>query len=129
MLSASLADPMRKALVLAFAVLIAGVVPATAVIGFCARMPCCFAHEREASVELTAEHPDCCDSINCAETPPQDFDRASSARSLTQTLVVFPQTVTIAPAAPTLPVRDYHDLAPPPPTARQRLSVLSLLLI
>lgn len=122
-------DPMRKPLVLVVAVLIIGVVPATAVIGFCAKMPCCFAHQREVPVELTAANPDCCNSISCAETPAQEFDRASSAKSLTQSLLVFPEFVAVVPAAPALLVRDYHDLAPPPPTARQRLSVLSLLLI
>jgi hypothetical protein len=120
---------MRKALMLVFAVLIIGAVPASAVIGFCAKMPCCFAHEREAPVELTAAYPDCCDSISCAETPNQKLDRSSSAKAPTLSFVVFSQTVAIVPATHALTIRDYHDLAPPPPTARQRLSAISLLLI
>jgi hypothetical protein len=120
---------MRKALVLALAVTIFGVAPATAMIGFCAKMPCCFTHEREAPVELDAANADCCDAINCAETPAQNLVSASAVKSPTPGIAILPQVAAPIPAQPALLARDYHDLAPPPPTARQRLSALSLLLI
>jgi hypothetical protein len=120
---------MRKALVLVTAVLIIGVVPATAVIGFCAKMPCCFASPAETSVPFAVGQPDCCDSINCAETPAQELGLSTAVKSLTAGLAVVQQPTAAIVNAPALLARDLHDLAPPPPTARQRLSGLSLLLI
>lgn len=121
---------MRKALVLIVAVLIIGVVPATAVIGFCAKMPCCFPKPSPAgTVSLKAAAQDCCTSIACAETSPQKLDRTPSLKSPTTNPLVLAATAAVVPDAPALLVRDYHDLAPPPPTVRQRLSVFSLLLI
>ncbi|HYC61040.1 MAG TPA: hypothetical protein VEK79_15875 [Thermoanaerobaculia bacterium] len=42
MLLASSLSMTRKTLALAVVLLIAGLAPATAVIGFCAKMPCCY---------------------------------------------------------------------------------------
>jgi hypothetical protein len=120
---------MRKALVLLFGLLIIGVVPATAVIGFCAKMPCCFAVHGHEQPAFASERPDCCDSIKCAETPAQHLGLTTAIKWLTGNVTLIPQPLVIAPDAPSLRARDLHDLAPPPPTARQRLSVLSLLLI
>ena len=121
---------MRKALVLVLAVLILGVVPATAVIGFCAKMPCCFA-DPQASQGLAFSAPmaDCCDSITCAETQPQELGLSTAVKMVAKVVSATPDLAIFLPAMPGLRLVGYVDTSPPPPPQHQRLSTLSAFLI
>src|SRR4051812_5620813 len=50
---------LRKPLTLAIVLVIAGLAPAAAIIGFCTRMPCC-SHAANATPALATERGDCC---------------------------------------------------------------------
>jgi hypothetical protein len=54
----------RRTLTAAFVLLIAGLAPAAAVIGFCTRMPCC-SHGASESLGAPAEDRECCTTITC----------------------------------------------------------------
>ena len=54
----------RKPLALAIVLIIAGLAPATAIIGFCKRMPCC-SHTADVSAALSTERTDCCTTVTC----------------------------------------------------------------
>lgn len=118
----------RKTLALTIALLISSLAPATAVIGFCARMPCC-EHKANAlpQATLTAERADCCTTINCYEAPSQDVTAKETATVL---LVAVPVVLThsVVVAMPAHRARAFAD-ASPPKTLRERLSTLSTLLI
>lgn len=125
-----LVDVMRKALVLVLAVLILGVVPATAVIGFCAKMPCCFADPQDSQgLAFSAPMADCCDSITCAETQPQELGLSSAVKMVAKVLSATPELAMVVAAMPGLQVAGYIDTSPPPPSQHQRLSTLSAFLI
>src|SRR5262245_60509851 len=119
---------MRKALVFVIGLLIVAAVPANAIIGFCARLPCCSSHE-DHGVAIDNTDAGCCDTIKCAETPPHELAPVTAVKSFIATVAVVPQATAVIPSAPEPSAREYHDLAPPPLTARERLSALSLLLI
>ena len=118
----------RKALALTIVLLISSVATATAVIGFCARMPCC-EHKAGAVPQpvLTTERADCCTTINCYEAPSQKLTTKDAAKV---SLVAVPVIATLSAAAP-MPAhaaRAFADTSPPK-TVRERLSTLSILLI
>lgn len=116
----------RKVLALAVVLLIAGLAPATAVIGFCAKMPCCFgdAHEGPA---LATNNADCCTTISCYEAPSHDLTVTAKAKTATATAQAVLPLVAIVPIAPVQP--SAFDDTSPPPTTKRRLSSLSILLI
>ena len=116
----------RRALAFAVVLLIAGLAPATAIIGFCARMSCC-RQAAENTASLGAETRDCCTTLACYESPAA---RLTSTFALAAALVVTPATPVLAPA---VPVQTLVDSArsdrSPPPDIGVRLAVLSTLLI
>lgn len=118
----------RKTLALTIALLISSLAPATAVIGFCARMPCC---EHKAGTVpqpvLTTERADCCTTINCYEAPSQDLTVKDSAKASVAAAPTI-SAVAVVDALPAHP-RLIVDDASPPKTLRERLSTLSALLI
>lgn len=118
----------RKALALTIVLLISSLATATAVIGFCARMPCC-EHKAGAVPQpvLSTERTDCCTPISCYEAPSQKLTTKDSAKL---SLVAVPVVVTLSAAAPMFPhpARAFGDTSPPK-TVRERLSTLSTLLI
>src|SRR4051794_5271894 len=58
----------RKTLTAAFVLLLAGLAPAAAVIGFCTRMPCC-SHTGSDSVVAPDKDADCCTTVTCYDVP------------------------------------------------------------
>ena len=118
----------RKALVLTFVLLITSLAPATAVIGFCARMPCC-KHEDGAAPQpvLTTENGDCCTTINCYEAPSHKLTAKDTVKVSIDAVPMLTAAMTLAPR-PAHQVRAFTDTSPPK-TARQRLAALSTLLI
>ena len=114
-----------RPLALAIAFLLAALAPATAIIGFCARMPCC-GHESSKSLAMTTEGADCCTTIACYESPSATLSTPS-----TTPLIVTAVVVANTPMLPTLDRSAAHaliDTSPPRPT-RDRLAVLSTLII
>jgi hypothetical protein len=116
----------RKSVALAVVLLIAGLAPATAIIGFCARMPCC-GHESSSSLAMTTDSPDCCTTIACYQSPSATL----SATSLTPQPVLAVATLPAnAPALPAINRDVAHapiDISPPP--TGERLAILSTLII
>jgi hypothetical protein len=117
----------RKSLAVAIVLLIAALAPATAIIGFCARMPCC-SHTSDTTAAFSAERNDCCTTIACYESPSATLATAASAPL---SLIVAPMLTLEVPALPTpdstigaAPI----DTSPPRRTS-DRLAVLSTLLI
>ena len=118
----------RKTLALTIALLIPSLAPATAVIGFCARMPCC-EHKANALPQpaLTTERADCCTTINCYEAPSQDLTVKDSAKASVAAAPAI-SAIAVAAALPAHPLLIVDD-ASPPRTVGERLSTLSTLLI
>src|SRR5258707_693499 len=116
----------RKSLALVVILLIAGLSPASAIIGFCTRMPCC-AHASEATAAFSTERNDCCTTIACYESPSLKLSASSSQSDL---LSAAPALIAVAPEPSPAPLvsRDFADTSPPLP-ARHRLAILSTLLI
>jgi hypothetical protein len=117
----------RKLFPFAIVLLLAGLAPATAIIGFCARMPCC-GHEAAASLAMSTDRADCCTTIACYESPSATLSTTAvaplSLLAMPALLSNAPVLPTAARSAPPTPI----DTSPPLPT-RDRLAVLSTLLI
>ena len=117
---------MRKVLALLVVVIATGLAPATAVIGFCAKMPCCFG-EAEAGPVVADDMADCCSTISCYEAPPHDVTVSAKAKVFTATtLATLPVTLAMPQVAA---ARRTFDDTSPPPTTSERLSSLSVFLI
>jgi hypothetical protein len=117
---------LRRPLALAIVLMIAGLAPAAAIIGFCARMPCC-SHTASASLALANERADCCTTITCYESPAAKMANASSFDCA---YVVAPALLSPAPvpiAGPSV-AQAVVDTSPPL-TLRHRLAVLSILVV
>lgn len=119
---------MRKTLALTFVLLITSLAPATAVVGFCARMPCC-EHEAGSVPQpvVTTESGDCCTTINCYEAPSHKLTAKDTVKVSFDPVPMLTVAATVAPM-PAHRVRAFADTSPPK-TARQRLAAISLLLI
>ena len=126
MLLASSIPMTRKVLAVVVVLITSGLAPATAVIGFCAKMPCCFgeAHDGPAFATTNA---DCCTTISCYDAPSHELTVSVNAKSITATA---PAVLPVVAAAPAVRVaRLTFDDSSPPLTTKQRLSSLSILLI
>src|SRR4051812_25549152 len=73
---------LRKPLTLAIVLVIAGLAPAAAIIGFCTRMPCC-SHAPNAPLALATERGDCCTAVTCYDTPTAKLTGSSAAPTIT----------------------------------------------
>ena len=115
-----------KALALVLVMLLSALAPATAVLGFCAKMPCCFdeAHDGQA---LETNNAGCCTTINCYEAPSHELTVSAKAKTVHATASV------VLPAIAPIPVLEIasatFDDPSPPLTTKQRLASLSILLI
>jgi hypothetical protein len=115
----------RNLVTAAIVLLLALLAPATAIIGFCSRMPCC-SHASDAAEALSAERNDCCATIACYESPSLKLMTAATpANALPVTLAL----VTLAPPSPVPLLAHALDDPSPPIGARHRLAILSTLLI
>ena len=116
----------RKPLALAIVLIIAALAPATAIIGFCTRMPCC-SHTADASIALSTERTDCCTTITCYESPSAKLTIGTSPTADT---IAMPALVSVAPAPA---IASFLDRLPidtsPPMTMQHRLAALSILLV
>lgn len=114
---------MRRIAAVAAMFLLSGALPLVAASGLCATRPCCRSHH--ASVK--AQRP-CCTPGNCDVTANHDDATtakvAADAPQFSATLIVVPDVVVATP-------RIASDLRidTGPPTTRQRLAALSILLI
>lgn len=116
----------RNSLALAVVLVIAGLAPATAIIGFCARMPCC-SHASDSTTASSTERNDCCTTIVCYDSPSATF---AAAASTSLSLLVTPVITRDVPAlhVPRTTIAAAADTSPPRRTG-DRLAVLSTLLI
>jgi len=116
----------RKVLTLLVVLVVSGLVPATAAIGFCANMPCC-AGEAKGLPALDVKTADCCSTISCDEPPPKDLTVSPKLKFFT---AATPATLLVAGVVAPIsrPLHPYHPSAPPPTTS-ERLSSLSSFLI
>jgi hypothetical protein len=116
----------RKVLALTVILIISALAPATAVIGFCAKMPCCVTEGHE-SPALAAAMGDCCTPVNCYESPSHELTFTAKAKAFVSTAAIIgaPLSSAVHAGGDTGAPRP----APPPHSTRQRLSALSLLLI
>jgi hypothetical protein len=116
-----------KTMALAIALLLTIIAPASAIIGFCARMPCC-GHSSSDSLSFATERADCCTTLTCYESPSAKLATTVSAPL---SLLTAPLLVLGDPAVP--PPDPTNTRAPidtsPPPALRNRLAVLATLLI
>lgn len=117
----------RKIVALAVVLTISSLASATAVIGFCAKMPCCFAEAHEGP-SVARNDADCCTPVNCYEAPSQDRTVSAKAKSIIATAQAAVAVVAAVPDAPAVACSSFDDPSPPP-TTKQRLSSLSILLI
>jgi hypothetical protein len=115
----------RKSLALLVVLLIAALAPASAIIGFCTRMPCC-SRASDTTAGLSTERNDCCTTIACSESPSV---RLTATPTWADALLATPAVIAIQPTPPPpLAVRAFADTSPPVPV-RHRLAILSILLI
>jgi hypothetical protein len=114
----------RKPLTFAIVLLIAVLAPAAAIIGFCARMPCC-SHSSLASLAFATERADCCTTIACYESPSAKMAKAASSADT----ISSPSLVVAAPVPASPPVAHAVVDTSPPRTLRYRLAILSVLVI
>ena len=118
----------RKSLAVVIVLLIAVLSPASAIIGFCSRMPCC-SHVADAMTAASStERNDCCTTIACYESPSL---KLSTAPTSVNTVLAAPVLITTAAPAisPAPMVTQAFVDASPPLSSRHRLAVLSTLLI
>jgi len=116
----------RKPIALFIVLLIAGLAPASAIIGFCARMPCCN-HASGAPLAFATESNDCCTTITCYESPSAKLTNGTASGYTLLTIPAVVPTALIAPS-PRFIAREVVDTSPPI-KARHRLAILSTLLV
>lgn len=116
----------RKAIALTIVLLLAGLAPASAIIGFCTRMPCCSHAASGTAAAFSAERTDCCTTITCYDVPSAKLTNLNSSANVALSV---PARVAVAVIAPTpAPTRELIDTSPPA-SPRHRLALLSILLI
>jgi len=117
----------RKLLALVIVLLLAALAPAGAIVGFCARLPCC-GHASGGSLALTTERADCCTTITCYESPSA---RLATSAFASLSLLAMPLLAVNAPAfhAPVPSTPPGPIDASPPRELGDRLATLSTLII
>jgi len=110
----------RKSVSLLIVMLIAGLAPASAIIGYCARMPCC---HHATPLKVSADTGDCCKTVGCYDAPSAKLTGNAVFVTLIATRVLVPAIFVVQ--AP----KSIVALSPSPPTTQQRLAILSTLLI
>ena len=116
----------RKPLALAIILIIAALAPATAIIGFCTRMPCC-SHRGAAAVTLSTERADCCTTITCYDSPSVKLTIGTSPAA---DMLATRALLSVAPAhIITVGLARVSADTSPPMTMQHRLAALSTLLI
>ena len=113
----------RRAAAIAIVLLIAGLAPASAIIGYCAHMPCCHHASRQQAKVSAAVH-DCCTTVACYEAPSVKLTASTPVLTFVAARVITPALLVLREPRllPALTVS-------PPATTQQRLAILSILLI
>jgi hypothetical protein len=116
-------DMNRKSVALLIVLVIAGLAPASAIIGYCARMPCCH-HAAPQPQKMSADAGHCCTTAACYDAPSVKLTGNASFMTFTAERTLAPPVV----------VECERQLVPlltasPPPTTQQRLAILSILII
>jgi hypothetical protein len=111
----------RKSLVIAVVLLLAGLMPATAIAGFCARMPCCAHHTAGTPALSGGGGADCCTTIDCYQSPAATIIATAAMPALA---VLHPLPPLADRAVAPAPI----DPSPPRPPG-DRLAMLATLLI
>src|SRR5436189_4210314 len=118
---------MRRLIAVAAVLLLSGLMPLTAMAGFCAARPCCRTHTHGSTASLST-NPACCDETNCdttAHSVEATGAKTSSVRPQLVATQVTVQHIAVAPA----PGDGGDRIDTGPPRTRQRLATLSILLI
>lgn len=117
-----------KVLALVVILIASRLAPATAVLDFCATMPCC-AGQTEVGPTMAADMPDCGIAISSYEAPSRDL--AVPAKAKTHIFVaITPAILTVQVAVtPVSATRRTSDDPSPATTTSERLSALSTFLI
>ena len=113
----------RRVAAIAIVLLIAGLAPASAIIGYCARMPCCH-HATPQQARVSANAGDCCTTVACYEAPSVKLTASTPLLSFVAAPLVT-TVLTVLREPQLLPALT----ASPPATTQQRLAILSILLI
>ena len=113
----------RRAAAILIVLVIAGLTPASAIIGYCARMPCCH-HASQQPLKIAADASDCCTTVACYDTPSVKLTGNASLPALVAARVLASAVIVLAEPQ-LLPAIS----ASPPPSMQQRLAILSILLI
>lgn len=116
----------RKAIALAIVLLIAGLAPASAIIGFCTRMPCCSHAPSDNLATFSTDGTDCCTTITCHPSPSAKLATRAVSVDVAFAAPALLPVATVSSASVTS--REVADTSPPV-TVRQRLAALSTLLI
>jgi hypothetical protein len=111
----------RKSLVIAVVLLLAGLMPATAIAGFCARMPCCAHHAADALALSSGGRADCCTTIDCYQSPAATIGTPAAMPALAAVRALLPLADRAAASLPIDPS--------PPWRPGDRLAMLATLLI
>lgn len=118
----------RRPLAFLVILIVTGLAPATAVLGFCAKMPCCFADaDHDARPVIGADMEDCCNTVSCYQAPPHESTASAKAQALTADAPALLPVAAVVPA-PRAIQHVFVDLSPPRTTS-ERLASLSVLLI
>ena len=115
----------RKVFAFAIVLLIAGLAPASAIIGFCTRMPCC-KHASATPLAFSVDANDCCTTITCFDSPSA---KLTSGASTIDVISIAPVIARVVVVAPLRPIVEYQIETSPPIATRHRLAILSTLLI
>src|SRR5204862_6169837 len=89
----------RRALALTIVLLLAGLAPASAIIGFCSRMPCC-SHAADAAAAFSTERDDCCTTIACYESSSTELTTTPSSANAHPTAPVISSAAAVPAPAP-----------------------------
>ncbi len=116
---------MRKVLALLIVGIASALGPATAVIGFCAKLPCCFGAAKSGPAVVAP--PGCCSTISCYEAPPHDLTVGAKAKVFPPATLAVLRVASPMPQVFAAPLT--FDDTSPPATTSDRLSTLSFFLI
>ena len=121
MLLDSAAKMNRKAIALAIVMLLAGLAPAAAIIGFCTRMPCCSHAPSHPEAAFSTERGGCCSAITCYDAPSAKLTKRTASADAA---LASPVIVGSCGRAAARPYVACERIDPSPP--RSSLSVLRI---
>ena len=126
MLRVSAARMTRKSIAVAIILVFVGLAPAAAIIGFCARKPCC-SHSPAVAKMLSTDRAGCCTTVTCYNSAPA---KPAQPISVTTEFLAAPTLVAVSSVYATNSIVSPSAADTSPPiTMRNRLAILSTLLV